>query len=205
MKNLKLIFLALGCMAALSLTSCLKNDDDNQGLSPTQISQCFNAVRGEYTGKLIYPSNSTKYGNADTVDVSWSIGADTMLVLRSFPAKAIGEQVYDVDLKNALLESDFTSELKSYIGFYKYDAEVLFLIGPQKMDFPVFYKGMTRTLSVYFWANDYSFGYKDLKTGDMEARIILASAYIDNDESKNYVNNSSGMANISMIFSTVAK
>ena len=35
MKNLKLIFLAIGCIAALSLTSCLKDDDnnDNNGLS----------------------------------------------------------------------------------------------------------------------------------------------------------------------------
>ncbi|MBR7029879.1 MAG: DUF4840 domain-containing protein [Prevotella sp.] len=207
MKNLKLIFLALGCMAALSLTSCLKNDDNNNnGLSEAQIAQCVNAVRGEYTGKLVYPSQGTQYyDNADTVDVSWSIGADTMLVIKSFPVKAIGEQIYDSDLKKALTESDVKGELKCLLGFYGYNNEVLFLLGPQKMDFPIFYKGATHTLSVYFWTNDYSYGYKNPQTGEMEGRIILATAIIDNDESKNYINNSPTTASVPMVFSTLIK
>ena len=146
MKNLKLIFLALGCMAALSLTSCLKDSDDdyNNGLTPAQISQCYNAVKGSYTGKLVYPSSDTKYGYTDTIDVSWSIGADTMLVINSFSSKVIAEQIKDTELKEALLQEEQLSVLKNYLHFIKNDSEVQFLLAPQTIEFPVFYKDKTK-------------------------------------------------------------
>ena len=39
----------------------------------------------------------------------------------------------------------------------------------------------------------------------MEGRIILATAIIDNDESKNYINNSPTTASVPMVFSTLIK
>ena len=205
MKNLKLIFLALGCIAALSLTSCLSSDDDeNTGLSKAEKDQCFAAVRGSYTGKFLYQTRDTK-NPIDTIDVSWSIGADTMLVLRPFPAKAVAEQVYDIDLREALLEQAYMSELKCYLGFYRYDTEVEFLLAPVKIDIPVSYKDKTHTLSVYFWT-DYSYGYKNTSSGAMEAQLVMAGAYLDGNENTNYINNSSsGLATIKMIFSTLIK
>ena len=207
MKNLKLIFLALGCMAALSLTSCLKDDDnnDNNGLSESEISQCYAAVRGSYTGKLLYETRDAQ-NPIDTVDVSWSVGTDTMLVLSPFPASAVAAQIYDVELKKALMETEYLSVLKCYLGFYKYDTEVLFYIAPIKADFPVMYKGMTHTLSVYFWSNTYSYGYKNTKTGDMEAQLVMAAAYIDDNESTNYINSSaSTLTSIPVIISNIIK
>ena len=205
MKNLKLIFMALGCMAALSLTSCLKDDDNNNnGLSDAQIAQCVNAVRGSYTGKMIYQTLNA----IDTVDVSWSIGADTMLVLRYFPAKAFADQVYDNDLRNALMEPNLQSEVRCYLGFYKCDTDVQFLVAPLKVDFPVFYKNATHTLSLYFWSDlTYgSYGYKDTSTGAMEARLVMAAAYLDKDETKNYLNGmSSALTSVPVKISTLIK
>ncbi|MBO4720629.1 MAG: DUF4840 domain-containing protein [Prevotella sp.] len=207
MKNLKLIFLALGCMAALSLTSCLKSDDDNndKGLSKAEISECFAGVRGSYTGKLIYETRNLQ-SPTDTIDVSWSVGTDTLLVLRHFPVNAVAAQINDVDLKKALTETNFLSELKCYLGFYKYDTNVMFYIAPMQIDIPVFYKGTTHTLSVYFWSSAYSYGYKNTKTGDMEVQILMAAAYLDDNENTNYLNSStSALATIPVVFSNVIK
>ena len=205
MKNLKLIFLALGCMAALSLTSCLKDDDNNSnGLSKAQIAQCVNAVQGSYTGKMVYQTLSA----IDTVDVSWSIGADTMLVLTPFPAKAFADQIYNNDLRNALLESNPQREVRCYLGFYQCDTEVLFVVGPQKVDFPVFYNNATHTLSLYFWADlTYgSYGYKNVSTGAMEARLVMAAAYLDNNETMNCLNGmSSALTSVPVKISTLLK
>ena len=204
MKNLKLIFLVLGCVAALSLTSCLSSDDDddNKGLTPTQISQCFAAMRGTYSGILVYPSHSALYGT-DTVDVNWSVGADTMLVLKPFPSKIVAEQINDPDLKNALMEQEYTSELSCYLGFYAIDSNVQFLVGPKSIDIPVLYKDERHTLSVYFWGNNYSYGFKNISTGAMGAQIVLAAAYLDNNQSVNYINSSSStLASLAMAFMT---
>ena len=206
MKQLKYLMIALGCMAAMSLTSCLESDDnENTGLTQTQINQCFTAVRGEYTGKMIYPSRSALYGT-DTIDVNWSVGADTMLVLRPFPIRIIAEQVTDTDLRQALTGLDDTSELKCYLGFYKIETEVQFLVAPIKIDFPVFFKEATHTLSVYFWSNNYSYGFKNVLSGAMGAQIVMAAAYLDNNENTNYINSSSGaLATIPVVFSTISE
>lgn len=198
--------MGLGCIAAMSLTSCLESDDkENTGLTQAQISQCFTAVQGEYTGKMIYPSRSAQYGT-DTIDVSWSIGADTMLVLRPFPAKAVAEQIYDTDLRNALMESNATSEVKCYLGFYKIESEVQFLVAPLKVDFPVYYKNATHNLEIYFWSNNYSYGFKNPITGAMGAQIMMATAYLDKNENTNYISNSSSaLATIPIVFSTISK
>ena len=198
--------MGLGCIAAMSLTSCLESDNkENTGLTQAQISQCFTAVQGEYTGKMIYPSRSAQYGT-DTIDVSWSIGADTMLVLRPFPAKAVAEQIYDTDLRNALMESNATSEVKCYLGFYKIESEVQFLVAPLKVDFPVYYKNATHNLEIYFWSNNYSYGFKNPITGAMGAQIMMATAYLDKNENTNYISNSSSaLATIPIVFSTISK
>lgn len=207
MKNLKMIFLAIGCMAAVSLTSCLKSDDDNNdnGLSQAEISECFAAVRGSYTGKLVYETRNVQ-SPTDTVDVSWNVGSDTLLVLRPFPANAVASQINDVNLKKAVEGTDYLSELKCYLGFYKYDTNVMFYIAPMKVEFPIFYKNATHTLSVYFWSSAYSYGYKNTKTGDMEAQLVMAAAYLDDDENTNYLNSStSALVSIPVIFSNVIK
>ena len=207
MKQLKFLILGFCCAIATSLTSCLNSDDDNdnKGLSQTQISQCFAAVRGTYTGKMIYPSRSALYGT-DTIDVNWSVGADTMLILKPFPSKVIAEQISDTDLKKAMLEQDYTNELKCYLGFYAINSEVQLLVGPMSIDFPVFYKEKTHTLSIYFWGNNYSYGYKSVSTGAMGAQIVLAAAYLDNNQDTNYIyNSSSSLATIPIVFSTITQ
>jgi hypothetical protein len=79
---------------------------------------------------------------------------------------------------------------------------VQFLLAPQTIEFPVFYKDKTHTLSVIFWYNDYSFGYKTVSTGTMGGQLVMAYAFLDGDERVNYFNSTASYANIPMIFST---
>ena len=55
MKNSRFISVMLCCLAAMCLafTSCNK-DDGNRKLTPEEKKAAFEAVKGNYTGKLIY-------------------------------------------------------------------------------------------------------------------------------------------------------
>ena len=111
--------------------------------------------------------------------------------------------INDPDLKNALMEQEYTSELSCYLGFYAIDSNVQFLVGPKSIDIPVLYKDERHTLSVYFWGNNYSYGFKNISTGAMGAQIVLAAAYLDNNQSVNYINSSSStLASLAMAFMT---
>ena len=66
-------FLALGCIIALSLTSCLKSDENNNntGLTKAQRGQCFDAIHGEFSGEMIYPvlnNELNTYGTGSDVN-----------------------------------------------------------------------------------------------------------------------------------------
>ena len=115
----------------------------------------------------------------------------------------MAEQIYDTELKESLMEANPTKDLQCEIGFTYLDDNVEFLLAPIKVDYPVLYKDITRTLSVYFWFSATSFGYKSRKTGIMEGQLVMASAVLDNDESTNLIGTSpSSYANIPMMFST---
>ena len=207
-------FLALGCLIALSLTSCLKDNDNdnNEVLTKSQVAQCVNIVRGEYTGMLLYPATNPKdaYDTVDTIDTRMSIGTDTMLVIRNFPSQIVAEHIADASLKEALLEQASTKELRCYLGFYNVEPLVQFLVGPVNVEYPVFYKDKTRTLTLIFWVDNaysggISFGYKEPSSGLMEGRIVMAYAFLDGETTKNYFNASSSAAQIPIIFTTQKK
>ena len=185
-----MIILGLGCLAALSLTSCINDDDnDNNGLTKAQISQCLTAVVGDYSGKMIYAAkNAANLSDTqDTLDINWTISTDTMVIVKAFPAKAIAESIWNSDLKAALQEQNPVQDIKCQMAFVINDPYIEFILGPQKADFHVFYKEQTHTLSVYFWAN-YSYGDKDPSSGLTVLRLTMGAAYLDNDEKSNLIN-----------------
>ena len=57
MKTIR-IFTIASMLAAVSLTSCLKdNDSSTTGLSKAEKDYCASLVKGNYTGNLIYAAN----------------------------------------------------------------------------------------------------------------------------------------------------
>ena len=204
MKRLTTI-LALGCIIAMSLTACLKNDDNDEsnGLTPAQITQCFNALRGEYSGQMIYPvyMQSVNDYDTDTVDIDFTVATDTTLTIHELPAKVVAGTVNDEDLRTAMVEQNPINRVKCLMGFYNLNTFVEFYLGPQKVDYPIFYKNQTRTLSVYFWVNTTSFGFKELTSGLVAGQIVMGAIYLDNDNSKNYLLTGS-TPSVPLIFAT---
>ena len=204
------VFLALGFIIATSLTSCLKSDDENEnsGLTKAEISQCYNAMRGDYSGKMLYYKLTDELNvyDTDTIDVDWTVTADTMLVLKNLPAEVFAGTIADKDLRDALVEQNPVNDLKCYVAFYGLDSYVNFYLGPQMTEYPVFLNDQkTHTVSVVFWSNPYysytnSFGLKDLASGFVACQIILGGIYLD-DENKNYLGSGS-TTTIPIIFST---
>jgi len=185
-----MIILGLGCMAALSFTSCLNDDDnDNSGLTKAEISQCLAAVVGNYSGKMIYAAKNADNlaDTQDTLDINWTVNTDTMLIVKALPAKVVAESIWDSELKAALQEQNPVQDLKCQMAFVLNDPYIEFILGPQKVDYPVFYKEQSHTLSIYFWAN-YSYGDKDPSSNLMVLRLAMGAAYLDNDEKTNHIN-----------------
>ena len=187
MKNLKFVFLALGCMAALSLTSCMKNENTEEGLSSSDFSKCLNAVRGDYNGYLLYGAVNPQIPADDivTLAVSWSITADTMLIVRDFPLAPVVEKIVDANLKKELQEQNLHHPLRCHVGFTMIDPYIEFLLAPLALEVPVTYKGQTHTLLVYFWFDSHSFGAKNLLTQEMNIQLVVAAAYLDDADSLN--------------------
>ncbi|MBP5799574.1 MAG: DUF4840 domain-containing protein [Prevotella sp.] len=190
MRRLKMIFLGLGCIAALCLTSCIKDDDSDSssGLSKAEITRCYNAVLGDYYGKLVYPATNPEnyHDGLDTLDVQWTVNADTTLFVKGFPASAVVEQLRDTELKKALQEQSTLQNTKCQMVFTSLqNSYVQFALGAEKIAFPISYKDADHTLNVYFWADGSSFGEKDITSGDMIVRLVMGGAYLDDDTKTN--------------------
>ena len=199
MKNLKLFCLALSGLMALSLTSCINNDDtENLALTMSDIGQCLAIARGDYSGKLLYQSRQA----TDTTDVNWSVTADTMLIIKDFPTAAITEKINNADLKAAMAEQCPTWALKCDMAFTMLDPYVEFLLGPLNMEIPVRYKNVDHKLKVIFWYSNSSFGAVEPKTKEMTLRLVIAAAYLDGDENKNLFSGTNSVEQIPIAIST---
>ena len=199
MKNLKLFCLALSGLMALSLSSCLKDDDtQNLGLNASEIGQCLTIARGDYSGRLLYQSRLT----TDTVQVRWSVTADTTLTIRNFPTAAITEKINNDDLRTAMANQCPTWPLKCDMAFTMLDPYVEFLIGPLNMEIPVYYNNANHKLTVVFWYNNSSFGAVEPKTKEMTLRLVIAAAYLDDDDNTNLFSGNYNAVQIPIAVST---
>jgi hypothetical protein len=189
----------------LPLTSCLffsclsdSDENSNQGLSKAEINQCVTNTRGEYSGYLVYPARNPTVSTdqADTLTINWTITSDTTLVVSHFPGKTIAENITrNNELKAAMIEQNPTQQLLCDMAFYAADPTIMFVLGPHKMEFPVYYKDATHTVKAYFWSNTVSEilsnGAVDPSNKEMVARIVLGAVYLDDDENTNLLGTSS--------------
>ena len=206
-----MIFLGLGCVAALCLTSCIKDDDNDSptGLSKAEITKCYNAVLGDYYGKLVYPAtNPEDYHDAlDTLDAQWTINADTTLSFKGFPSDAVAEQLRDADLKKALQEQSSLQNVNCHIAFTSLqNYNVQFALGVEKVSFPISYKDADHTLNAYFWADGSSYGAKEIISGDMVVRLVMGGVYLDDDTKTNLITgNSYDVVSVPIFLTTTLK
>lgn len=187
---MKKILCVFCCMAVIGLTSCLgDSDNNNQGLSPQEVSQCFNTIKGNYTGKVLFENLNPNdvYDYIDTLDIAWSVAADTTIVVNQFPQTVILDRISDQQMKEAL-EQAAPAPLKAKIGFYESDP-IRFMLYPYSVTYDVEYQDAPHKVSLAFWVNAYSFGKFDTSSRVFQMQLMAAGLYLDEDMNHNYLLN----------------
>lgn len=176
MKKFRLFISSMLCIAAaLSLNSCINDDNKNTDLTPEEIQTAYNSVKGDYSGKVI---TSISTGVNDTAAVKWDFDNDSLLTIKNIPAKMLSYNISDAEIKKALADMP-PFDLKCKIKFVRM-SPATFIINPVTPAFNVTYGGKSHLLQISFYIyNNYSYGqyYVDGKSLMMQA--IAAGAYVD--------------------------
>lgn len=186
MKKLKLVTMAACLMAALSLTSCFNDDDDNR-ITPEQRQMAFNQIRGTHRGQMIYLAKSMTNPQdiTDTLATEWDITTDSTMTIKRFPVRLIASGVADEGLKKAL-DTDATVDLDCSIGIIKTDP-VTYLINPMGKPSKLTYDGKEHEVALGFYGNDLrSFGAYNAKTKTLQQRIIAGAVIVDKKDVKKF-------------------
>lgn len=175
----------------MTLTACLGDDNDSQGLSRQEISECLQAVKGNYTGKIVFENhNPNNYNDiADTLDIAWSITADTLIIVNEFPQVVVLDRITEEPMKEAL-EAAAPAPLKSIFGFYQTDP-IGFLLYPYSVVYDIELNGAPHKATLAFYINNYSFALFDAPSRVMQMRFLVAGLYLDENANHNYLTNAS--------------
>lgn len=184
--------LLIGSLTALSFTACNDNDSSYHSLTKEEKAQCFQTVKGDYKGHLVYATGETKNGKTvtDTLDVTWSIATDSTLVINNFPSKVLAVYVTNSNLKKALEEAP-TQKLTCRTGYIQ-TSPVGFLLNPVTPAFNLTYDGATHKVQVPFYTNTtQSYGVWNATKKIMQLQIVEGGLYIDSKQSSDLKTGSS--------------
>lgn len=205
MRLTKFIPVALCCVAALAFTSC--NDDDDWGkLSPEQTGQALTAMRGNYSGKLIYqrPKDSSKQAMADystwvndSIDSQWSVAADTTLTVPQFPVNIIANYVNGNDSLQAALAEATPADIVCGLDFYRLEP-IIFNQNAKPLELNLNYGGSAHKVRIYFYTNNgwsysyYSCGEYNQQTKRFIMQLALGGIFVDGKD-VNYLRGTFGL------------
>lgn len=182
MKNFKFLSLLFIVFAAMTLTSCLDDDDDNQGLSEQDIRTAFSATRGMHSGSLIYQPRGVKgeiLSKPDTLTTSsWNITSDSTMTIFNVPDSALATAIADTTIMKAVRNLNGIHNINCYIGYIRV-TPVQWLINPQTVTYNnLQYNGASHKVQLVFAVNS-SISYGSLVTQKQELVISIAGMYID--------------------------
>jgi hypothetical protein len=194
MKKFKLLTLFFAAFAALTLTSCLNDDDDNTGLTAEQIQMAYNATRGSHSGKIYYTTGFNKDGKdvKDSAKVSWDVTSDTVMYINNVPSKVLASVIADDDIR-AAVETQGPQRIKCYINYINV-SPIQWLVNPVSVSFDnVEYNGAKHKVTIAFYANsNYSFGQliTSVTPNIQMMQFIAGALYVDdkiNSEGINFL------------------
>lgn len=194
MKKFKLLTLFFAAFAALTLTSCLNDDDDNTGLTAEQIQMAYNATRGSHSGKIYYTTGFNKDGKdvKDSANVSWDVTSDTVMYINNVPSKVLASVIADDDIR-AAVETRGPQRIKCYINYINV-SPIQWLVNPVSVSFDnLEYNGAKHKVTIAFYANsNYSFGQliTSVTPNIQMMQFIAGALYVDdkiNSEGINYL------------------
>ena len=193
-------------VAAICLTSCYyDSDNEYHEITPQEIGQCFTAVKGNYTGKLLFDLNNPNdpKDRTDTLDIAWSVTADTMFNVKEFPQAVFLDRIADPELKEAV-EQAAPAPLIARLAFYQINP-ISFLVYPASVVYNIEYEGATHKASLAFWINtSYSYGLYDTTNKTFQMQLMGAGLYLDDNMSHSYlVNNEYDNSSFPIVFTNV--
>lgn len=165
-------------IAALTMTSCLSDDDDNNGLTREEQHTAYLSVAGEHSGQLVYYDSifTSKPSKVDSVAAKVNFDTDSTVTVYNFRVNSIAHFVQDATAK-ACLENAPAQILKCYTYFYDL-SPVTFHIQPQKLTFSTTADGTPHTITLAFYAGyPNSYGVKSGK--ELGLQIVLGGVYLD--------------------------
>ena len=193
-------------VAAMCLTSCYyDSDNEYHEITPQEIGQCLTAVKGNYTGKLLFDLNNPNdpKDRTDTLDIAWSVTADTMFNVKEFPQAVFLDRIADPELKEAV-EQAAPAPLIARLVFYQINP-ISFMVYPASVVYNIEYEGATHKASLDFWINtSYSYGLYDTTNKTFQMQLMGAGLYLDDNMSHSYlVNNEYDNSSFPIVFTNV--
>lgn len=188
--KLQFMNLILGLAAVASFTSC-NDDDDFKTLTKEEKAQCYQTVRGNYSGKLIYTTGDTKGGKnvSDTLEVNWAITTDSTLTIKQVPARVYAVYVSNAELKKALAEAP-AQDLVCRTNYVQ-QSPVGFYLNPVFPTYTLNYGGADHKVQVAFYTNsNISSAIYDTSTKTMQMQVAEGAIYIDSKQSGDLKNGS---------------
>lgn len=195
MKKLSNLFIIFACfISAMSLTSCL--NDDDEGLSPDVVDAYMTNMAGLYYGNTSDP----KYNNMlvfynDTIsgenknDTIYGIQArfyrDSTFVISNIPCDILTKDFPEEysGLKNAIDDisySSITSRFTIYNADTKNISYAAYSITPEPLTFRnVTFNGETHDVHIVFWAS--SGAYVNSSVEAVELEFYPAAVYFDDN------------------------
>jgi hypothetical protein len=176
-------------MAAVTFTSCLNDDDDEPALTPEEYQAAFQAIKGDYTGKLIYadPTTAGTTNKNDTLDVNWRIDTDSTVTVVNFPSAPLAAYITNTEISKLIAQQP-AQEFKLLYGIYD-NTPITFLINPKTITYDgLEYGGEKHKIEIAFYTfNNYSYGvynkFSDSgeveKTPTMYMQILVGGVYVD--------------------------
>lgn len=178
MRKTSILTLLLCMIAALTMTSCLSDDDDDSGLTREEQHTAYLSVAGEHSGQLVYYDTifTSKPSKVDSVVAKVNFDTDSTVTVYNFRVNSIAHFVQDATAK-ACLENAPAQILKCYTLFYGL-SPVTFHILPQKLTFSTTADGTPHTITLAFYAGyPNSYGVKSGKS--LGLQIVLGGVYLD--------------------------
>lgn len=178
MRKTSILTLLLCMIAALTMTSCLSDDNDNNGLTREEQHTAYLSVAGEHSGQLVYYDTifTSKPSKVDSVVAKVNFDTDSTVTVYNFRVNSIAHFVQDATAK-ACLENAPAQILKCYTLFYGL-SPVTFHIQPQKLTFSTSVDGTPHTITLAFYAGyPNSYGVKSGK--ELGLQIVLGGVYLD--------------------------
>ena len=202
----KYLFMIICSVAAICLTSCYyDSDNEYHEITPQEIGQCLTAVKGNYTGKLLFDLNNPNdpKDRTDTLDIAWSVTADTMFNVKEFPQAVFLDRIADPELKEAV-EQAAPAPLIARLVFYQINP-ISFMVYPASVVYNIEYEGATHKASLAFWINtSYSYGLYDTTNKTFQMQLMGDGLYLDDNMSHSYlVNNEYDNSSFPIVFTNV--